>query len=109
MKENIVRDKIKSIITEECGKMGFKILKVILFGSRARNDNRKESDWDFIVVLDRSVKWKEKMNLWMLINRRLAKIKVDADIIFKSESEYNRDRNDVGKITYYANKEGFQV
>jgi predicted nucleotidyltransferase len=89
--------------------MGFKILKVILFGSRARNDNRKESDWDFIVVLDRSVKWKEKMKLWMLINRRLAKIKADADIIFKSESEYNRDRNDVGKTTYYAAKEGFQV
>lgn len=27
--------------------------KVILFGSRARNDAREESDWDLLIILDK--------------------------------------------------------
>jgi len=29
--------------------------QVILFGSRARGDNRKDSDWDFLILMDREV------------------------------------------------------
>ena len=29
--------------------------QVILFGSRARRDNREESDWDFLILLDQEV------------------------------------------------------
>ncbi len=32
--------------------------RVILFGSRARNDARKDSDWDLLIILD-----KEKRNV----------------------------------------------
>jgi predicted nucleotidyltransferase len=29
--------------------------QVILFGSRARRDNREDSDWDFLILLDQEV------------------------------------------------------
>jgi len=29
--------------------------QVILFGSRARGDNRQDSDWDFLILMDREV------------------------------------------------------
>jgi len=109
MKDEKIRNKIKAIVTEECNLRDFNVLKFILFGSRARQDNNKESDWDFIVVLDKPVSWKDKMKLWLTINRRLAIIKADADIIFKSASEYEKDKKDLGKTTYYANKEGVLI
>lgn len=34
--------------------------EVILFGSRARGDYRKDSDWDFLILTDLSVDWKLK-------------------------------------------------
>jgi len=29
--------------------------QVILFGSRARGDNRQDSDWDFLILMDQEV------------------------------------------------------
>jgi uncharacterized protein len=34
--------------------------KVILFGSRARGDNRKDSDWDFMVLTNKEFDWKQE-------------------------------------------------
>ena len=104
-----IRDEIKKIVNEECRTLGFSVLRFILFGSRARKDNKKDSDWDLIVVLNKAISWKEKMKLWLLINRRIAKIKTDVDILFKSEQEYENDKKDIGKTTYYANKEGVLI
>jgi predicted nucleotidyltransferase len=39
----------KAIITEELEKAGFKVLRILLFGSRARGDARSQSDWDFLL------------------------------------------------------------
>jgi hypothetical protein len=35
--------------------------------------------------------------------------KTDVDILFKSEQEYEDDKKDIGKTTYYANKEGVLI
>lgn len=37
----------KQIITEEIKKCGLEIKKLFLFGSRAKGDFAKDSDWDF--------------------------------------------------------------
>jgi len=37
----------KATLTEEIEKAGFKVLRILLFGSRARGDARSLSDWDF--------------------------------------------------------------
>ena len=44
--------KIENIVKQEVIKIDPKA-EVILFGSRARGDFRKDSDWDFLVLLDR--------------------------------------------------------
>lgn len=37
--------------------------EVWLFGSRARGDAREDSDWDFLVLTDKSVNWAFKREL----------------------------------------------
>jgi predicted nucleotidyltransferase len=43
---NIVKFKLKKILPDA---------KVILFGSRARNEIHKDSDWDFLVLTNKSI------------------------------------------------------
>ncbi len=44
--------KIENLVKQEVIKVDPNA-EVILFGSRARGDFRKDSDWDFLVLLDR--------------------------------------------------------
>ncbi|KJJ85158.1 Nucleotidyltransferase domain protein [Candidatus Omnitrophus magneticus] len=37
-----------------------RIYKIFLFGSRARGDFREDSDWDFMVLLNEEITFKEK-------------------------------------------------
>ncbi len=37
----------KKTITEEIEKSGFKVIKIILFGSRARGDEKEDSNYEF--------------------------------------------------------------
>jgi predicted nucleotidyltransferase len=39
------------IIKEELEKRGIKVLKIILFGSRAREDYQEDSDWIYLLLL----------------------------------------------------------
>jgi len=48
---------------------------IIFFGSRVRNDAHKESDWDFLILLDQPFK-------------REAKLKIQ-DCLYDIELEYN--------------------
>jgi predicted nucleotidyltransferase len=97
---------IAEIIREECELNGYKIVKLILFGSRASGKNNADSDWDFLAVLDKPIEWKQKMKIWLPINRRLARLGVDADILLKSEADFKEDQFDTGKVSYYAYKYG---
>jgi predicted nucleotidyltransferase len=107
--ELLQRDKIACIIKEICIHNGYHIKQLLLFGSRIRKDYREDSDWDFLAVLDKPVNWKDKMKLWLDINRKLSHLNMEADVVFKSEAEYVRDKNDTGKVTYYAQKEGIII
>ncbi|MFZ8802693.1 MAG: nucleotidyltransferase domain-containing protein, partial [Candidatus Calescibacterium sp.] len=40
-------EKVVKIIKEEIEKRGLKVVKVILFGSRAKGTPKEDSDWDF--------------------------------------------------------------
>ena len=99
----------KKIIVEEAAKAGYKVERVILFGSRARGENTCASDWDFLAVIGEKVGRKERLALVQRIRRKLAKLGVDADIILKSRDEFEEQVKDVGMIAYYAAKEGVAV
>lgn len=83
-----------------------KIEEIIFFGSRARGDHKKDSDWDFLVVSDRELAIKEKHRLIIQIKRQLAKLGIPNDIIIQSRNKFNSMKNYPGTISYVANLEG---
>ena len=42
---------IKRVVLEEAEKLGIRVEKIILFGSRARGDYREDSDYDILVII----------------------------------------------------------
>ncbi len=83
-----------------------KIEKILFFGSRARGDHNKESDWDFLVVVDKDLAFKEKHRLIVLIKRKLAKLGIPNDIIIQSSRKFDSMKNYPGNISYVVNLEG---
>ncbi len=102
-------EKAIQVIREELEKRGIKVLKIFLFGSRARGDERADSDWDFFVVIDKRLSFNEKWDIIDEIKIKLAKLKISNDIILKSEDEMMEGKDDVGRITYYVLKEGVEI
>ena len=99
----------KKIITEEAEKAGYKVYSIILFGSRARGDYKEGSDWDFFVVTDKNI-FKEDMKMILRnIRRRMAVNKISNDIVIKSKDIYKNQKNDIGFLSYYVNKEGVNI
>ncbi len=97
------------IIKEEIEKNGPKVLKIFLFGSRAKGTYRQDSDFDFFVIVDKKLSFNEKWNIIDEIKIKLAKLRIPNDIIIKSSDEVEEEKNDVGRITYYVFKEGIEV
>ena len=98
-----------NIIKEEIKKRGIDVKKIILFGSRARNAYKKDSDWDFFVIIDKELDFLKKREIILNIRRRLAELEIPNDIIIQSESIVKQRKNNTGYITYYALKEGIEL
>jgi len=80
--------------------------KIILFGSRARGDFSEGSDHDVLIIVRKTLPIKEKMRLFTLMRKDLAKRGIDADIIIKSRDEINYLKNKIGNVVRHAMKEG---
>jgi len=80
--------------------------KIILFGSRARGDYSKRSDYDILVIMIDDITIKEKMELSSLLRKKLAKKGIDADIIIKSKEELDYYKDKIGTVVRSALKEG---
>jgi predicted nucleotidyltransferase len=78
---------IKKEISEILQSIGYSAKKIILFGSRARKDFTRFSDYDILVITDRDFEIKEKMSLSKKIREYLAKSGFDVDVIIKSDYE----------------------
>jgi predicted nucleotidyltransferase len=102
-------EKAIQIIKETIENKGLKVLKIILFGSRAKGTAREDSDWDFFVIIDKKLSFNEKWDIIDEIKIKLAKLKIPNDIFLKSEDEVEESKDDVGRITYYVLKEGVEV
>jgi len=84
----------------------FNIEKIILFGSRARNDYLKGFDYDFILVS----KDFEKYNFLDRISEvmREGNINFSADILCYTPKEFNKKKKEIG-IIGNAMKEGIEI
>lgn len=87
----------------------FNCEKIILFGSRARGDFSKGSDYDILIIVERTLSIEEKMKLSTHLRKELAKKEIDADIILKSRAEVEYYKNKIGSVVRTALKEGVTV
>ena len=83
--------------------------RIILFGSRVREDFTKFSDYDILLITDRTIEIQEKMNLSKKIREYLAKSGFDVDVIIKSDDEVQFLRDKPGSIVRNALKEGIAL
>ncbi len=97
---------LKETIEEELKSHNLKPLKVILFGSRARGNNQKHSDWDILIVTKNNLPRYQKLKLVAHLRKSLLERRIRSDIIITSLKNFRRLRSDTGSIIYYASKEG---
>ncbi|MFH1258961.1 MAG: nucleotidyltransferase domain-containing protein [Elusimicrobiota bacterium] len=84
--------------------MGVSVKQIMLFGSRAKGNYSKYSDYDFLVITKRLFPIKEKRRISKIIRENLSKFPVD--IIIESEEEVKTLRNEIGTVVREAMKEG---
>jgi predicted nucleotidyltransferase len=99
----------KKIINEEVERAGYKVDRIILFGSRAKGNYKEGSDWDFFVLVGNNI-FKEDLKIILRnIRRRMALNGIPNDIVIKSKETYINQINDAGFLSYYVNKEGISL
>ncbi len=106
---SIILQKAKKIITEEIEKYGYKVESIYLFGSRARGDYQKDSDWDFFVVINKDLSKEDWSRVELNIRTKLVYNNIISDIIIKSKAIYQHQQNGTGFLSYYVNKEGISI
>ncbi|MFP4466580.1 MAG: nucleotidyltransferase domain-containing protein [Candidatus Goldiibacteriota bacterium] len=97
---------IKSIIKDVLLARGLKTEKILLFGSRARGDNDRLSDYDILVIINQTLSVPEKMEISSLIRKKSAEKKIDADVIIKSAKETETSAKQFGTVTRDVLREG---
>ncbi len=102
-----ITEKIKKQIKKVCDENSIGLKDIILFGSRARNEADKTSDYDILVITDKLPGIKEKMNITKQMRVRLSEYPVD--IILKTEKEAEALKNNIGMVVREALKEGVRL
>lgn len=91
-----------SIMTERIVR-DFDPLEIILFGSHARGDADGQSDIDLLVVFAELV---DKRQTAIDIRVALADLPVAKDILVSTPEELERNRQRIGSVLRYAQREG---
>lgn len=102
-------EEIKAEILKSLKNMDVEIKKIILFGSRARGNYSKQSDYDFLIITEKTFPIKEKMKIKKKINQTLANLLIPCDIIVKSEEEVEYLKHQIGMVVREAIKEGVEI
>ena len=108
--EEIVKN-IKKVIIECLNETETSVKNIILFGSRARSDFEKESDFDLLIILNKEVTPKEKKEIWYLIYSTLHKSfhNMSFDIILRSAQSFEDEKNVVNTISNEVFLEGIEI
>ncbi|MEN3039570.1 MAG: nucleotidyltransferase domain-containing protein [Candidatus Kryptonium sp.] len=83
MMEKTIKELIEKIFQER----GIKVNKIILFGSRARGEHKKESDWDLLIIINQELSRERKLEISHLIRRGLAERFIPCDVLIKSDNK----------------------
>lgn len=99
----------KEIINKVLEKEDIKVSKIILFGSRAKGDYNKDSDFDILIIIDKELEFNKIKEIVGKIQLKLAEKKIPNDIILRSVKQFNKAKKVIGNISYYAEKEGIII
>ena len=83
--------------------------EIILFGSRARNENLRDSDYDLLIIVEKQFDSRKKLKYQALIRKDLAVKEILADIIIQSNADIEIKRNLPGHIMRSSIKEGIII
>ena len=98
---------IVMIILKKAKKYGVKVVKILLFGSRARGDYNPDSDWDILVVTDKKINKTLKKKFVAEAKREIVwTIDDPVDIIVVDSKHFEEYKNIYGDISGIANLEG---
>ncbi|MEM0203515.1 MAG: nucleotidyltransferase domain-containing protein [Archaeoglobaceae archaeon] len=103
------RAKIKEITLDVFNKAGVRVEKIVLFGSRARGDFRKDSDWDLLIITEKEIPREEKMKIAHAFRKALAEQRIACDVLIKSKDEVEKRREVVGSVVRTAMREGITL
>ena len=102
MMNTAVADKIKAVVQSFIPEA-----KILLFGSYARGEQTKDSDYDLLVITKKTYPPREKINWRTKIHNELVNVfHAPFDVLMDSEEEVNRKKELLGHIVRYAVKEG---
>lgn len=83
---------------------------VLLFGSRARGEEKLQSDFDLLIITGVVMSHHEKMQYEKKIRQSLTvSFEQPFDIILQTQEEWRDKKEQVGHIAYYASKEGVEI
>jgi uncharacterized protein len=72
--------------------------EILLFGSRARNENSWDSDYDVLIITDSILSPKEKITIRTNIRKSLLKIGIRSDILIQGKKEVDQKKKLPGHI-----------
>jgi predicted nucleotidyltransferase len=102
-----MNEKIKEIIKETL--KDYTIEKIILFGSRARGDNNKDSDYDVLVILKEDLEREQLYKLTSITRKDLAELLIPIDILIRPARYVDYMKNKIGNVISYATEEGIEI
>lgn len=77
-------------------------IRISLFGSRSRGDAREDSDYDLMVVVDDAA----GADVEAAIHEAIRATGASVDIVVRTTSRFEEDRDDVGTLVYAVEREG---
>ena len=72
--------------------------QIMLFGSRAREEERSDSDYDILIITEESFSSENKIALRTKIRKELLKEGYRADVLLQNKSEIEKKRRLPGHI-----------
>jgi predicted nucleotidyltransferase len=102
-----ILEKLRDILAEM--KIGYS--KILLFGSRAREDFKDESDWDFLIILKKPLDSKTKKEIWFDIYKNLHEFYpvISFDIILKDAESFEEEKTIANTISNEVYLEGVEA
>jgi predicted nucleotidyltransferase len=84
--------------------------RILLFGSRARGDYDKHSDYDLLIITPEKFPPKEKINWMTVLNRAIIEaIHAPVDVLVFGEDEITEKKELPGHIVRTAIREGIAL